>query len=445
MELQQNFSLVFNNALTIAEDRWSIRQYNDANYFINFLSLGNTRYTISYRSLKYYFGSVQDTRFTFDRDKLVYDPFSGKILQDFVKVLATNTQPSNNYPLAKDIQVNIIGQTVESDGYINDFEVEVASTDINNRGLIINPTFFQTVTGYTTGGANTGIYVFFELVEDAINLSRYQLVPSSEVVQYQTKTQIEVVKYDYPLGQLFYAYGDNLFYTSVQDTTVTTPYYLLVEQPQYSIRPGRQGLQFQYRHNSNNTTRIDPATTNIIDLYVVTQAYYTNYQKYIQDTTNTVPMPPKPTISELTQDYGQVNDYKMLTDSVILNSVIFKPLFGPKAAANLRGTIKVIKNNNVNASNSEIRTAVLTAMNAYFNINNWNFGDTFYFSELSAYLHDQVGELISSAVLVPNDPTMSFGDLYEIKCAPYEIFVNAATADDVLVIAALTPAELQIR
>jgi hypothetical protein len=347
--------------------------------------------------------------------------------------------------LATDIQVSIIGQTVESDGYINDFEVEVASTDINNRGLIINPAFFQTVTGYTTGGANTGIYVFFELIEDAINLTRYQLVPSSDVVQYQTKTQIEVVKYDYPLGQLFYAYGDNLFYTSVQDTTVTTPYYILIEQPQYSIKPGRQGLQFQYRHNSNNTTRIDPATTNIIDLYVVTQSYYTNYQKYIQDTTNTVPMPPKPTIGELTQDYGQVNDYKMLSDSVILNSVIFKPLFGPKADANLRGTIKVIKNSNVNASNSEIRTAVLAAMNVYFNINNWNFGDTFYFSELSAYLHDQVGELISSAVLVPNDPTMSFGDLYEIKCAPYEIFVNAATADDVLVIAALTPAELQIR
>ena len=445
MELQQNFSLVFNNALTIAEDRWTIKQYDDPSYFVNFLSLGNNRYTVSYRSLKYYFGSVQDTRFTFERDKLVYDPFSGKILQDYIKVLATNTQPSNNYPLATDIQISIIGQTVESDGYINDFEVEVASTDINNRGLIINPAFFQTVTGYTTGGANTGIYVFFELVEDAINLSRYQLIPSSDVVQYQTKTQIEVVKYDYPLGQLFYAYGDNLFYTSVQDTTVTTPYYILVEQPQYSIKPGRQGLQFQYRHNSNNTTRIDPATTNIIDLYVVTQSYYTNYQKYIQDTTNTVPMPPRPTIGELTQDYGQVNDYKMLSDSVILNSVIFKPLFGPKAAANLRGTIKVIKNNNVNASNSEIRTAVLAAMNVYFNINNWNFGDTFYFSELSAYLHDQVGELISSAVLVPNDPTMSFGDLYEIKCAPYEIFVNAATADDVLVIAALTPAELQIR
>jgi hypothetical protein len=446
MELQQNFSLVFNNSLTIAQDRWSIEQYDNANWFVRFQAdiSGNGRYTVTYRSLRYYFGSVEDTRFSFERDKLVYDPFSGKILQDFVNVLATNTQPNSNYPLSKNVSVNIVGQPVESDGYINDFEVEVASNDINNRGLIVNPDFFQTVTGYVTGGANTGIYVFFELLQDAINLTRYQIVPTTDVVQYQTKTQIEVAKYDYPQGQLFYAYGENIFWTTVQDNTVQTPFYVLIAQPQYSMKPGRQGLQFQYRHNSNNTTRIDPATTNIIDLYVVTQSYYTQYQNYIKDSTNTVPMPPKPTINELSEAYGQLNNYKMLTDSVVLNSVVFKPLFGPKATAALRATIKVIKASNTNASDSEIRSAVLTAMNAYFDINNWNFGDTFYFSELSAYLHDQVGELISSAVLVPNDPTMKFGDLYEIKSAPYEIFVNAATANDVLVIASLTPAELQI-
>jgi hypothetical protein len=210
------------------------------------------------------------------------------------------------------------------------------------------------------------------------------------------------------------------------------------------MKPGRQGLQFQYRHNSNNTTRIDPATTNIIDLYVVTQAYYTQYQNWIQDTTDTVPMPTRPTINELSQSYPKIQDYKMLSDSAILNSVVFKPLFGPKAAAALRGTIKVIKNSNTNASDSEIRSAVLASMDDYFNINNWNFGDTFYFSELSAYIHNQIGEYVSSCVLVPNDPTMAFGDLYEIKCLPYEIFVNAATANDVIVIAALTPAELQI-
>jgi hypothetical protein len=135
----------------------------------------------------------------------------------------------------------------------------------------------------------------------------------------------------------------------------------------------------------------------------------------------------------------------MISDSVILNSVVFKPLFGPKADYALRATIKVIKSQSTNASDSEIRSATLTTMNTYFNINNWNFGDTFYFSELSAFIHAEIGELVSSVVLVPNDPNMSFGDLYEIKCTPYEIFVNAATANDVVVITALTPIQLQVR
>jgi hypothetical protein len=449
MELQQSFSLVFNNSLTIAQDRWSVEPYNATNYFVNFEALSGTtsnRYSVTFRSLAYYFGSVADTRFTFETGKLVYDPFTGKVLQDYVNVLATNTQPGSNYPLSNSIKASIIGQTVQSDGYVDDYAVEIASIDVNDKTIISDPDFFNTITGYTSGGANIGIYTFFELVEDAVNLSRQQIIPSSSIVYiYATKTQIEVAKYEYPEGQIFYAYSDNIFYITAQDDTVTTPYYVLVEQPQYSILPGRQGLQFQYRHNSNNTTRIDPATTNIIDLYVVTQAYYTAYQNWIQDTTNTVPMPTRPTINELNQAYGKLQDYKMMSDSTVLNSVVFKPLFGAKAAPALRSTVKVIKNSNTNASDSEIRSAVLTAMNNYFAINNWNFGDTFYFSELSAYLHSNVGELISSAVLVPNDPTMSFGDLYEIKCAPYEIFVNAATANDVVVIAALTTAELQIR
>ena len=445
IELQQDFSLVFNNSLTIAQNRWSVEAYNANNYFVNFNSVGYNRYTVTYRSLIYYFGSVADTRFTYEAGKLVYDPFTGKILQDYVNMLVTNTQPNSNYPLNQAIAASIIGQTVQSNGYINDFEVEVACIDTNDRTIIQNPDFFNEVTGYVTGNTNIGIYAFFEEVQDAINLTSYQMIASSDVIyQYPTQTQVEVVKYEYPVGQLFYAYTDNVFYITVQDPTIITPYYTLVAQPQYSMKPGRQGLQFQYRHNSNNTTRIDPATTNIIDLYVVTQAYYTQYQNWIQDTTDTVPMPTRPTINELSQSYPKIQDYKMLSDSAILNSVVFKPLFGPKAAAALRGTIKVIKNSNTNASDSEIRSAVLASMDDYFNINNWNFGDTFYFSELSAYIHNQIGEYVSSCVLVPNDPTMKFGDLYEIKCLPYEIFANAATANDVIVIAALTPAELQI-
>jgi hypothetical protein len=446
MELQQDFSLVFNNSLTIAQERWSIQLYDNPNWFVRFSSLGDNRYSITYRSLAYFYGSVADIRFAFEINKLVYDPFSGKLLQDYVSVLPINSQPNSNSPLGREVKLTIVDQPVQSDGYINNFEVEVASIDINNSLITNDPDFFNVVTGYQYGNSNTGIYSFFEIIQDAISLTREQLIPTSRVVFiYSNKNSIDIVKYEYPVGQVFYAYSEDVFYTTVENVESLTPSYTVIEQPQYLMRPGRQGLKFQYRHNSNNTTRIDPATTNIIDLYIVTQSYYTAYQNWIQDTTNTVPEPTKPSINQLNQEYGQIQDYKMLTDSVILNSVIFKPLFGAKAAPALRATIKVIRASKTNASNSEIRSAVLTAMNNYFDINNWNFGDTFYFSELSAYLHSTVGELVSSVVLVPNDPEKSFGDLYEIKCTPYEIFVNAATSDDVQVIAALTPAELQQR
>jgi hypothetical protein len=446
MELQQDFSLIFNNSLLVTEERWSISSFNDSNYFVKFESTGANTYTITYKALTYYFGSVADTRFTFSPNELVYDPFSGKIIQDFINVLAINSQFGSNSSLGLDIKMNILGQTVESDGYVNDFQVEVATTDVNNRQLILNPDFFNEITGYQNNNINAGVYVFFETLQDPINLTRQYVIPSSDVVYiYPNKSQVEVNKYDYPLGTLFYAYTENKFYKTIQDQTKTTPVYILTEQGQYSVKPGRQGLSYQYRHNSNNTTRIDPVTTNIIDLYVVTQSYYTAYQNWIVDTTNTIPKPNIPTIGELQQEYGQIQNYKMLSDAVILNSVVFKPLFGAKADSALRSTVKVVKAPNVNASDSEIRSAVLSAMNNYFNINFWDFGDTFYFSELTAYLHATVGELISSVVLVPNDPSMSFGDLYEIKCMPYEIFVNAATANNVVVIPALTPAELQVR
>ena len=68
---------------------------------------------------------------------------------------------------------------------------------------------------------------------------------------------------------------------------------------------------------------------------------------------------------------------------------------------------------------------------------------TFYFSELSAYLHATLGDLISSVVLVPLNPQKSFGDLYEIRSAPNQIFVNAATVNNIEVIQALTSTNLR--
>jgi hypothetical protein len=95
------------------------------------------------------------------------------------------------------------------------------------------------------------------------------------------------------------------------------------------------------------------------------------------------------------------------------------------------------------ASVSEIKSQVVANMNAYFSIDKWDFGDSFFFSELAAYLHEQMGSIISSVVLVPLNPLKTFGDLYEIRSAPNEIFANAATVTDVEVIEALTQSNLR--
>jgi hypothetical protein len=269
------------------------------------------------------------------------------------------------------------------------------------------------------------------------------MVSSKDIISaYGSRAEIGLVKYEYSPGQVFFAFNENKFFISANDNS-NRNVIDLIEITNYTAKIGRQGFAFQYRHNSNNTLRIDPGTTNIIDLYIVTQSYYTNYQNWIKDSTNRLTEPEEPTINELNLEYSKINDYKMLTDAVILNSVKFKPLFGVKAAPSLQATIKVIKSSTTTASDSEIRTSVLTEINNYFNIENWNFGDTFYFSELSAYLHSRIGDLVNSVVLVPNDPNLKFGELYEIRSAPNEIFVSAAKATDIVVISALTPSELQ--
>jgi hypothetical protein len=206
---------------------------------------------------------------------------------------------------------------------------------------------------------------------------------------------------------------------------------------------GRQNLFFQYRHNSPLSNRIDPGTTNIIDVYVVTNEYYIAYQNYIQDTTGTVAEPIAPTIDQLTTAYGGLQEYKMLSDTLILNSVEFQPLFGSKALPELQATIKVIPTANNVASNSEIKNLVVQYLNQYFSLDLWNFGDTFYFSELSGYLHDKLAGIVSSIVLVPLNQNKYFGNLYEIRCAPNQIFVNGATVANIEVISALTSTNLR--
>ena len=411
----------------------------DASWLVQFVVV-NQNYTITLRGLAYNFGSVLQTRFFFYEDQLVYDSRTGSVIKDFINVLAVNTQPDNTDPLPGDIYTTIIGQPVESDGYVDDFQVLISYRDSDNDGVPDNPDFFEEIVGTAT---NPGNLIFLQRTLDFDNLQRYLLTePGLVNYDYGTLEEIELVKTAWSPGQVFYAYQQGTFYLLAISLTGVRS-LVLQTAGDYIARTGRQELYFQYRHNSPLTNRIDPGSTNIIDLYVVTQSYYTAYQNWLRDTTGTVEEPAAPTINELSTEYQNLQDYKMISDNMVINSVLFKPLFGAKAAQQLRATIKVIRAQNSTASTTEIKSSVLAEMNTYFSIDKWNFGDTFYFSELAAYLHRQLGTIISSVVLVPLDQQKSFGDLYEIRSQPNEIFANAATIDNIDVIEALTSSNLR--
>jgi hypothetical protein len=411
----------------------------DASWLIQFV-VQNQNYTITFRGLAYYFGSVLSTRFFFYDGSQIYDSRTGTVIKDYINVLAVNTRPDSTDHLSGDIVMTITGQPVESDGYVDDFQVLVSYRDSDNDGVPDNPDFFDEIVAPSIDP--TQKYIYLQKTVDFDNLQRYLLVAQGEVISdYATLDDIELVKTEWTPGQVFYAYTDEEFYQlSVGATGLRT---LVDVSTEWLAKTGRQDLYFQYRHNAPLTTRIDPGTTNIIDLYVVTLSYYTAYQNWIQDTTGTVVEPDMPSLDELTTTYQGLQNFKMLSDNIILNSVIFKPLFGQKAAAELRATIKVIRASNSTASTSEIKSAVVAAMNTYFSIDKWNFGDTFYFSELAAYLHSELGSIISSVVLVPLNSQKYFGDLYEIRSEPNEIFANGATINNIEVIEALTSTNLR--
>jgi hypothetical protein len=414
----------------------------DASWFIEFV-FNSGFYTVSFRALDYYFGSVTQTRFFFSGDQLVYDSRTGTTISDFINVLKTNSQPTSAAPLGSDIITKIVGQPIQIDGLVDDYQVLVSFSNRNNDGVPDNPDFFQEVIGPVPNPASAvSPWVFLKRIVDFDNLQRYVLIDSGIVnSQYATENNVLVVLAEYVPGQVFYTYTDDAFYILVAD--VTTGVRSLVTTDEYIAQTGRQNLFFQYRHNSPLTNRIDPGTTNIIDVYVVTNEYYIAYTNYVQDTTNTVIEPQPPTLDFLNTAYAGLNNYKMLSDTMILNSVQFQPLFGAKALPELRATIKVIRAAQSVASTSEIQNLIVQYLNQYFSLDLWDFGDTFYFSELSGFLHNKLSGIVSSVVLVPLNPDKYFGSLYEIRCAPNQIFVNGATVQNIEVITALTPTNIR--
>jgi hypothetical protein len=377
-----------------------------------------------------------ESTFYFDDRLKIYDTKSGSVITDQIKLLKVNNQPDSSMPLGTDYAWNVYKNYIDFDGYVNKDKIYITFADTNFDGTPDNPELFTELVAPNVNRKNK--FVYFKTSSSSDNFEIMTLIDNRSVVsEYNNLPQIETNKRLYTAGQLFYAVSENKFYLLNEE-------YLLIEQSNYVAKLGRQNLSFQYRHNSPNNRRIDPSSTNVTDIYLLTSNYEREFRAWLQDTTGTVIKPTEPTTVELSTEFASLNNVKSISDTIVFNSAKFKLLFGSKAPTTLRATFKIIKNPSVNVSDNDIKTSVINAINTYFDIANWEFGETFYFSELSAYLHRALSPNVSSILIVPVDPGISFGSLYQINAEPNEIIVSAATVDDVEIISAITAAQLNL-
>jgi len=410
----------------------------DSSWLIAFTTSFQT-YTVSYRGLDYIFASVLETDFYYDDTTKIYDITTGLVVQDQINILKVNSDPDDSYPLAIDYNWFIYKSITEVDGYIDQNRIKITFSDANNDGLPDNPELFETLVSPDTN--TTSKYVYFQSTSSYDNFVTQTPVDNSTVVSiYTSLTQAQQAATIYQPGQLFYIPPTNTFY----QLSVNGAVYTLNLVTGYSAFIGRQSLYFQYRHNSPNNRRIDPSPNNIMDLYILTDEYATDYIAWLQDTTGTVTQPTAPTSEELQTSYSTLENYKAMSDTIIYNPAAFKPLFGAKADPTLQANFLVIKNPNVVVSDNEIQSSVIAAINSYFDISNWDFEEPFYFSELAAYLHMQLVPNISSITIVPASNSSVFGSLLQVNCNVNEIITSAATVDNVQIISAITAAQLNI-
>jgi hypothetical protein len=236
---------------------------------------------------------------------------------------------------------------------------------------------------------------------------------------------------DYTNGQLFYFYAEDENVIKVYDSSTIA----LTSTEDYIARKGRATLNFQYKHNAGQDTRIDPSVSNIIDIYLLERNYDELFRTWLQEG-GTRPVPS--TSDQLRINYsGQLDAVKGLSDQIVYHPVKYKILFGSQAEEQVQATFKVVKNKSTNVTNAVIKTKVVNAINQFFALNNFDFGDTFYFTELAAYIHNELSPDLLTVVIVPNQAGQSFGSLFQISSASDEIFISGATVDDVAIIDAI--------
>jgi len=485
-ESSRNWDLILNSNLNLLDPFSLTSQSNvedagfDSSWIIAFIWTGKN-YKVRYRNLNFIFESEQETAFYIDNTSINYDYTTNTVIKDKITVLSVNPEPASvrqwysgttnptstlgthgdyyinvatnkafrkisgvwllgntfSGKLTSDFSWQIDGPVIEADGYIEPKKVKVSFYDYNNTGQIEDPDSFNTIVNPTYINPTTGFktnFIYFKKLSDGL---RYAV--TTGIIPLDTEDDFFVYKTTNTVvdGDLFYFYNSSV--NVVKYWSVTTQQLIYTDQ--YFARPGRSNINFHYVHNSGNERRIDPSKSNIIDIYVLTTAYDNAVRSWLLGNTSSEPL--VPTSYSLEQNYANyLEPIKAISDEIIFHSVKYKVLFGKDATTSLQAKFKAVRNSQRPTTDNDLKTRILTAINEFFALENWDFGQSFYFSELSTYIMNQLSPDITNFVITPKS-VGSFGSLYEVACQSNEIFISGAEIADIEIIDAVTASQLK--
>jgi len=408
----------------------------DASWMVSFVWTG-INYKVTYRAIEYIFESLNNTSFFVDTQRVNYDYINDAIIKDSITVLGINRSPlvSTGESLKIDQSWQVDGPVTEPDGYQEPRKVKISFYDVDEDGQIdnpdsfvniVNPDYFDSVTGFKSN------FVFFKW-----NIGRTRYTIANSTLFFSCPTENDVPQAMLIDGQLFYFYDDAVNVIKIWNESILD--YVL--QTDYFARPGRSTLKFHYIHKAPQERRLDPSKTNLMDVYLLTKSYDTEFRNWLYTGDGTEPYPP--TTQGLDTSYSvALNSLKSISDELVFQPAKYKILFGDNAPSVLQATFKATKNSTRSNSDNDLKTRILTAINEFFSIDNWDFGQTFYFSELSTYVMNILTPDITNFIIVPKQE-YAFGSLYEIKCKSNEIFVSGATTFNIEIIDSMTTSQLK--
>ena len=421
-------------------------QQQDSSWMLLFTT-DNQFYTVSSRELRYIFESDNQIRFFFDKSNKIYDSKTNSVISDTIQVLSVNNKPGSTSPFTTDLKWDIISEFHGLDGYIDNKKLIVSFADTDADGVVDDPELFINVVAPDS--------TTIELAEKYIIQQRYFISQGQEDYKYfdnsisnnalnngyrtveirATEAEIKTTLSSYDIGQYFY-------FVDTDVVKVLSTGYNLVTTLDYKAYIGRSGLKFQYTHSADYESRIDPGASNIMDIFVLTKGYDTQFRQWLAGSRTVMPLPPSS--DELYNTIApSLNLIKSISDEVVYHPASYKVLFGQTATSEVQASFKITKNTNQVVSDNDIKARAIAAINEFFALENWDFGDTFYFTELSTYVMTQLAPDITNFVIVPRQTGLNFGSLLEIKSSNDQLFVNGATVDDIEIISGITASAIK--